>query len=928
MRIQHNIPALSAYRNYSNNTSALAKNLEKLSSGYKINRAGDDAAGLAISEKMRAQITGLEVAQKNAKDGISLVQTAEGALTEVHDMLNRMYELAEQSANGTYQDEVDREQLQKEIESLSTEINRIADSANFNGIKLFDGSLSGANLSVDGLTTSTIDMAKGVEVTQGTNGGGSFGEYSINITSAFGAGDTLTINLAGKASTASNGGKIELVYGTNFEGDTIEKQAEAIAKALNADSDIVANFKVDVEGTTIKLTSTVEGNDLNAQVKDEDGNLVANPNQTSTITSVDVEDKKAVAETAAKKWGESTPAADNGTMGISKLVALFDVADSSTGIDLKEGDTMTFEVTLADSTTLNVTATAGEDFAIGPLNSDTINNLVNFLNNKAKFEDNEDTVVDESLIKFSDMFTVAGDAASGGISFTDKISYVKSGGTSIKVTTSTGQSLTSAQSTAAVTTAAKPYDYVMELTSTDADNLSIGDKFTIKGELADGRKFEFDVEAGKDFKVGDDYDGTMANLKKFLEGDTEIQLKKNNKAAGVAKLGDIFGDDKEIKLDDANHQFVSNKNGKVLVSHIDEVKLTNGSDTAVTPSLINGLQKSSADSIISFSEGVEYGTIVEVGGKKYEIVKNADEVTSAKNVAVEVDDLSDTDAVAKAMAEALKGELDEDTYSVASSGSKVTISTVEVGNSAKAIEVNSSGDKVKQIEFTFDPKKIQSGSTVSINGQTYEFVEKGGKLSDASHTKIEVDNFEKATAVTLGNALAEAANGNSNAAVLSDENGKVTVRGMANDEGKVIDPTVKFNNGTAGLTLQIGDTAEDFNKMKVSIYNMHTADMGIGTIDVSTQDGAADAMAKIKDAINYVSDVRGTLGATQNRLDHTINNLSVMQENIQDAESTIRDVDVAKEMMEYTKNNILVQSAQAMLAQANQLPQGVLQLLQ
>ena len=135
MRIQHNIMAMNAYRNYTNNTSALSKNLEKLSSGYKINRAGDDAAGLAISEKMRAQITGLDKAQDNAKDGISLVQTAEGALTEVHDMLNRMYELAEQSANGTFEDETDRVQLQKEVTQLKDEINRIADSANFNGTK-------------------------------------------------------------------------------------------------------------------------------------------------------------------------------------------------------------------------------------------------------------------------------------------------------------------------------------------------------------------------------------------------------------------------------------------------------------------------------------------------------------------------------------------------------------------------------------------------------------------------------------------------------------------------------------------------------------------------------------------------------------------------------------------------------------------------
>ena len=104
--------------------------------------------------------------------------------------------------------------------------------------------------------------------------------------------------------------------------------------------------------------------------------------------------------------------------------------------------------------------------------------------------------------------------------------------------------------------------------------------------------------------------------------------------------------------------------------------------------------------------------------------------------------------------------------------------------------------------------------------------------------------------------------------------------------------------------------------------------MGIGNISIADQDSAAVAIDSIKSAINYVSDVRGTLGATQNRLDHTINNLSVMTENIQDAESTIRDTDVAAEMMAYTKNNILIQSAQAMLAQANQVPQGVLQLLQ
>jgi flagellin len=136
MRIQHNIAAMNSYRNYGVNNGKLNKNLEKLSSGYKINRAGDDAAGLAVSEKMRAQITGLDAATKNAKDGIGLIQTAEGALTEVHDMLNRMYYLAEQAANGTYET-ADRENLDLEVKALNAEIDRIGKTANFNGKELF-----------------------------------------------------------------------------------------------------------------------------------------------------------------------------------------------------------------------------------------------------------------------------------------------------------------------------------------------------------------------------------------------------------------------------------------------------------------------------------------------------------------------------------------------------------------------------------------------------------------------------------------------------------------------------------------------------------------------------------------------------------------------------------------------------------------------
>jgi flagellin len=139
---------MNSYRNFGVNNSKMSKNLEKLSSGYAINRAGDDAAGLAVSEKMRWQITGIEAATKNAKDGIGLVQTAEGALTEVHDMLNRMTYLSEQAANGTYT-AGDRTNLKAEFTELANEIKRIGDTANFNGNALFKGATGGATKNIN-----------------------------------------------------------------------------------------------------------------------------------------------------------------------------------------------------------------------------------------------------------------------------------------------------------------------------------------------------------------------------------------------------------------------------------------------------------------------------------------------------------------------------------------------------------------------------------------------------------------------------------------------------------------------------------------------------------------------------------------------------------------------------------------------------------
>lgn len=491
MRIQHNIMALNSNRQLGVNNSAVARSLEKLSSGYRINRAGDDAAGLAISEKMRAQIKGLEAASDNSQDAISLVQTAEGGLQEVHSMLNRMTELATKSANGTYTDDVDRKALQDEISALKDEINRIADGTDFNGIKLLDGTM-------------------GV----GTSGGA--------------------------GTIAAHGTGLNTAFGVEVSGP---------------------------EGLTVQFDTVAGGG----------------------------------GKSVVAKWNTS-----------GKL-------------------------------TIEVGGGAGDSIT----------------------QDDIDRAIA---------------AASGA--------------------------------------------------PDNAKNL----KVTLKDDIG--------------------FSGTSAAQTDIGHIDTKDPVQaKIVTASGVT--------------------ITSNKAGN------DTRKITLSNTAASTGVAINA-------------------------------------------------------------------------------GGDITIG-LETGKSYTAADLN------KMFE------EAGLGLTASFDGS-----KTGAQLNAAQAT-------------------------------------------LAGGSGL---------SAGGGLTLQIGDTNDTYNQLELSIGDMHVNALDLSSVDISTRDGASAAMAKIKTAINTVSTSRGKLGAIQNRLEHTINNLGVTTENITSAESRIRDVDMAKEMMNYTKNSVLVQSAQAMLAQANQQPQSVLQLLQ
>ena len=294
MVVQHNMQAMNANRMLNITTGAQSKSTEKLSSGYRINRAADDAAGLTISEKMRKQIRGLDQASTNAQDGVSSVQTAEGALTEVHSMLQRMNELAVQAANGTNSKESDRQAIQDEIDQLTTEIDRVAETTKFNEIYLLKGDSNGGTKNVfmkghdAGLKGTLTDSAK----------------TATFVMDDLKAGDKVTI--AGKeysiGSTVADA-KGSFAAAAKDEKVTVDGVEYTVAENAGA-ADAGANKIVlaDIQAK-VKAGSTVsyKGKDITAMNDDNNDGI---DDDDSSVISKDVAETKITAElTAANNIG-------------------------------------------------------------------------------------------------------------------------------------------------------------------------------------------------------------------------------------------------------------------------------------------------------------------------------------------------------------------------------------------------------------------------------------------------------------------------------------------------------------------------------------------------------------------------------------------------------------------------------------------------
>ena len=297
MVVQHNMSAMNANRMLSGVSSAQSKSTEKLSSGYRINRAADDAAGLSISEKMRGQIRGLNQASTNAQDGISLIQTAEGALNEQHSILQRMRELSVQASNGTETNE-DREAVQNEIEQLQSELTRISDTTEFNTMKLLDGSQSGSKVQVSvSKSAATGATTKNAEVQQVNTSAeavdklakGSSVTYSVTVLDKNNNTSTASVTITNNNKKLTDQDGNELVTAKADEADA-EETAAAIAKALSNTS-LGDKFDIAADGTQ-KITLTTKdasdaANSVLISVNGAAGKLAtANPTGSEAYTTI------------------------------------------------------------------------------------------------------------------------------------------------------------------------------------------------------------------------------------------------------------------------------------------------------------------------------------------------------------------------------------------------------------------------------------------------------------------------------------------------------------------------------------------------------------------------------------------------------------------------------------------------------------------
>jgi flagellin len=752
LRINQNVLSINTYKSVAKTSSRLEKSIEKLSSGLRINSAADDAAGLAISEKMRRQIRGLSRAVLNAQDGISMIQTAEGALNETQSILQRMRELATQSANDTLTSN-DRLEIQKEVNQLKDEINRISRGTEFNTKKLLDGSQSA-------LISSNSNAVKGL--VNGTVNGDS-SDYDVDI--------------------------------TLLQGGVSEMQRSQIF-TINDGSGGLANGSTQLQSI--------------AQFYDANGVFVLDTPQTLTLNGN----------------GETTSVTLDGQMTLDNVsAAIQNAVGSKNGLNLKNS-----KVATVNTVSTQVAGLGGYiELVSGSVGDD------------GRISFSSDQKVIDALGMSVDRQAVNSRVE---VKMTDNYGNVRK----IKTEGSSVNGLLDGVDLQFISQSAQ----IAGTKGLEA-GLEIG---------AGGESFDVDIASQSlTFNAASGY-WTMEGLARSINSQISAALALTVAAPTFFEGLSASIVEGEIRLShDKPSTWDETKDPSIVISD---------ATNAETIGFLNG-------SYAGFTDAAKDQSKIEWGFSAY-VGEGIAAVVSGTEVTLTIND-------------------GENPYTV-------TLIDAALGTGNQTV-----ADMVRFIDF-----QARVNTDLKDNSVAVRVDQIGGAMAFTA-LRVGTEHLDGEDSIDSMVGLV------SSDSVFTDQllgisDGTAKGSGDKNFKLKVINTQPQF---------QIG--ADQGQTMKLAMGNMSAQALGVDKIDLTTVRGASEAMGVLNKALDSVSAERSKLGAFQNRLEYAVNNLRNTHSNLTAAESRIRDADIAMEMIEFTRNQIIQQSGTAMLAQANMVPQGVLQLL-
>lgn len=780
MRVYHNVPALFAYNAVSSTNNAMQKSIQKLSTGLRINSAADDAAGLAISEKMRAQVRGLDQATSNAQDGISMIQTAEGALNETHSILQRMRELSVQAANDTLTSQ-DRSYIQLEVDQLKEEISRIASTTQFNKKKLLDGSAA-VLWSSDKLETKALVRGALRQVDQFGQKSAAEGNYKISV--------------------IADPGQAQVQKSDIFK---IKHENVIMDVTINNDAGIQ---DVRVDSLPAGTYNIIQG--------------------TGVLTAASLDALQTFGTTAALTLG------------------------SAASFSAVGGASIYLEVVATNTSTNQVTFRA----------------VANILNTDGSVT----TKINDNLVVGS---AAVGLESLGLGASTANVIAISAAGANGANSYSVGNKMVVGY--VGVGTDAATNVTIEGTTNKDWP----GHWGNAAGQDLQDRQFSLsDAKIrGKDVHFRNFYLNTANGT--LYESDIVLQVGSAfaHTSAGAplagfeaAYVGQVAKGDVELRDLDK----FWDANGRFMLEDAQVITLTqgDGKQTSVTLNSTDTLR----DVEFKLNNAIAFG----LGQAQY------------------------LDSHTDRFVDFVEEETENTPESV--NGTYVIRSAI----AGKAGELNFAGDEdvIKALSLNVIQNSAESQYRVSVadahSGNTIASNVKvtGNMLYGVVHKNVDVE-FDAMANVKLE--WSESA-----------KNFR-----LSRDTSEIYTTTLHLADNTT--VFQIG--ANEKEDMGIDIGDMSAKALGVSNVLVTDRESAARSITVIDSAIDRVSSQRAKLGAYQNRLEHTISNLTVASTNLTAAESRIRDLDMAKEMMTFTKLNILMQAGNAMLGQANQLPQNVLQLL-